>query len=169
MIRTGGFETVRFRDEEGGSRAFGSQTDLAVLPRRTETARHLRILDSRVTCYETRAGSCVEITFVDRNIRDLCCSHANVVRKFGAKLARKICCRLSMLAAAPSLAHVPVSPPISLARLDSRTFSVALGASHQLIFRAASPRPTQVGSLSQISEIHMVGPTPVPAKKGKQK
>lgn len=115
-------------------------------------------------------GVCVELTFSDAGVRDLCCCRASLKRQYGAEVARRICCRLSVLAAAPSLAHLPSSPPIALSHLDGKgLFAVALGADYQLRFRAAVPKGRQFTDLSTIVEVLIIGPTPVPAARGRRK
>jgi hypothetical protein len=107
----------------------------------------------------------VDIKFSDKAVRDLCCSKRGLVLQFGADLAKRICCRLSVLASTPTLAQVPTVPPIGLAPVDAGgTYSVSLGFGHQLVFRVeASGDPTT------ITEIEIIGPTPVPATRGKRK
>lgn len=112
----------------------------------------------------------MELTFLDAGVRDLCCCRADLKRQYGAEVARKICCRLSVLAAAPSLAHLPPDPPIALSHIDGKgLFAVALSADYQLRFRAAVPKGRQLSDLSTIVEILIIGPTPVPAARGRSK
>lgn len=108
----------------------------------------------------------MELSFSDTKIRDLCCNRSALVREFGAELARKIACRLALLAAAPSLADVPGGLPVGLAPLARQgSFSVTLGPKHLLLFQAS---PAEVGNganLSDISKLLIMGPVPVPTPK----
>lgn len=109
----------------------------------------------------------MEICFSDEQVRDLCCSRQNLVRRFGAEIARKVCCRLSMLSAAPSLAAVPTSPPVSLTAVDGKgLFHVALGAAHVLALRALPPESARGGDLARITEIQIAGPTNATSARG---
>ena len=111
----------------------------------------------------------MEICFSDEMIRDLCCSRQDLVRHFGAEVARKICCRLSMLSAASSLGAVPRSPPINLTATDKKGgFHVAIGAAHVLMLRAFPPEAARAGDLERITEIHIQGPTTATAAKGRK-
>jgi hypothetical protein len=112
----------------------------------------------------------VEITFSDGPIRELCCSRSRLVRHLGAELAAKVCCRLSVLAAAPCLADVPTALPIGLAEVDGRgTYSVALGSTHLLVFRAEQLVARRVPVPAAVSKILIVGPAPVPAVKASKR
>lgn len=112
----------------------------------------------------------MEICFSDKHIRDLCCSRQNLVRRFGTDIARKVCCRLSMLSAASSLAVVPTVPPICLAPIDRKgLFQVALGAAHVLVLRAFPLEAARAGDFSRITEIEIVGPTDATAPKGSKR
>jgi len=109
----------------------------------------------------------VEICFSDEHVRDLCCVRQNLVRRFGTEIARKVCCRLSMLSAASSLAMVPTVPPVSLAAVDRKDlFHVALGAAHVLVLRAFPLEAAQAGDLARITEIEIVGPAEATAARG---
>lgn len=111
----------------------------------------------------------MEITFSDPKVRDLCCSKAELVRRFGATLAKKICCRLSVLSAAPSLADVPSTLPIGLTRVNGHgDFSVALGVEHRLLFQGVPLDAARAGELARINQIQIVGSAPVLAVKGKK-
>lgn len=109
----------------------------------------------------------MDITFSDEKVRGLCCSSAGLARMFGIDLAKKICCRLSMLYAAPSLDHVPIPPPISLSLDGKGTFSVALGTTHHLLFRVPTLKSGRVDELSKISKIEIIGPAQVASAKEK--
>lgn len=112
----------------------------------------------------------MEICFSDEHVRDLCCSRQNLVRRFGAEIARKVCCRLSMLSAAPSLAVVPTVPPVSLAAVDRKgLFHVAIGAAHVLVLRAFPLEAARTGDLARITEIQIVGPTDATAARGSKR
>ena len=106
----------------------------------------------------------MDITFSDEAVRGLCCCRADLVRRFGANLAKRICCRLSVLASTPTLAHVPTVPPIGLTPIDEGgTYSVRLGFGYELVFRVPAG-----GDPTKITEIEIIGPTPVPATRGKK-
>jgi hypothetical protein len=112
----------------------------------------------------------VEIVISDTKVRDLCCSRRNLVRQFGEALAKRICCRLSMLEAAPTLAHMPTSPPIGLAAVDRKgSFSVVLDAAHRLHFRASGFKAEWADELHRVIEIDIIGPAPVQATRGTRK
>ncbi len=121
------------------------------------------------SCYPSgnRFGAFVEICFSDEHVRDLCCSRHNLVRRFGAEIGRKICCRLSMLSAAPSLAMVPTVPPVGLTAVDRKgLYHVAVGAAHVLVLRAFPLEAARAGDLTRITEIQIIGPTDATAAKG---
>lgn len=107
----------------------------------------------------------MEILFSDKTVRDLCCSKAQLQRRFGVDLAKRICCRLSVLKGTPTLAQVPTVPPIGLMLLGAdRTYSVRLGFGQELVFRACGS-----GDPNTIKEIEIIGPAPAPATRGKKK
>ncbi len=109
----------------------------------------------------------MDIWFPGQKVRDLYCCRASLDRAFGAELARLICCRLSVLAAAPSLSDVPTSPPIELAASrKAGTFSVALGAENRLQFRATIPKMARADDLSSVTEIQVTGLISVPTARG---
>lgn len=107
----------------------------------------------------------MDIVFSDQAVRGLCCCKADLVARFGAELAKRICCRLSVLSSTPTLAQVPTVPPIGLSPIDAGgTYSVGLGSGHELVFRV-----TAGGDPTKITEIEIIGPSPVPANRGKRK
>jgi hypothetical protein len=107
----------------------------------------------------------VDILFSDEAVRDLCCCKAELIRRFGADVAKRTCCRLSLLKGTPTLAQVPTVPPIGLAPVNAGgTYSVRLGFGHELVFRTLTS-----GDPTTITEIEIIGPTPVPATRGKRK
>lgn len=111
----------------------------------------------------------MEIEFSDEAVRDLCCSKVNLTKRFGAEMAGKICCHLSMLGAAPSLEDVPTSPPIRLSVDGQGIYSVTLGASHQLLFKTAPAAATRLAAPASVSKIEIIGPAPVPAAREETK
>ena len=112
----------------------------------------------------------MKITFSDGRVRDIYCSRSILVREFGVETARKICCRLAVLAAAQSLSQIPSSPPVGLMAVDrTGTFSVSLGAHYALVFEAIASGAAQAGDVSAISEIRIIGATPVPVARGNKK
>lgn len=111
----------------------------------------------------------LDLSFSDARIRDLCCSKSALVRAFGDELARKIICRLAVLAAAPSLADVPMGPPVGLMRLATRgNLSVAVGADHHIFFQTIPVEAAQDTDFSLISKLLIIGPVPVRAAKARQ-
>ncbi len=111
----------------------------------------------------------MDLSFPDAKIRGLCCSKSALVHEFGAELARKISCRLAVLAAAPSLANVPVGPPVGLTRLAMKgSFSVALGADHQLLFQTIPVEAAEDTEFSLILKLLIIGPEPVRTAKDRQ-
>lgn len=111
----------------------------------------------------------MDLSFSDVRIRDLFCSKSALVDAFGAELARKIICRLAVLAAAPSLADVPVGPPVGLTRLSMKgSFSVALGADHHLLFQTIPVETAEDTDFLLISKLLIMGPEPVRTAKARQ-
>lgn len=109
----------------------------------------------------------MEIYFSDVQVRDLCCSRKALVSKFGVKLARLICCRLSVLSAALSLDDIPISPPIGLAPLDCKgRFSMNLGAEHRLLLQTVPNQAENVNGLTKITKVLIIGTEKVPLAKG---
>lgn len=110
----------------------------------------------------------MEISFSEAKIRDLCCCREALVQMYGLELAKKICNRLGLLAAASSVSDLPSSPPISLVIVDGTgIYSVALGHTHQLFFKAIMPAGRRAKAPAKL-EIQTIGPVPVPATKGKR-
>lgn len=111
----------------------------------------------------------MQLNFSDAKIQDLCCNQSALLREFGSGLARKIACRLAVLAAAPTLADVPVGLPVGLvpgARQGS--FSVALGSKHHLLFQAIPVEAATGTGIPLISKLLIIGPVPGPAPKAKR-
>lgn len=113
-------------------------------------------------------GCCVDIYFPDNQIRELYNCRYSLIRQYGDRLAKLICCRLSVLDAAPCLADLPTSPPIDLANDSKSNFSVALGLSHRLTFRDLLPASARARPFVQIKEIEMIGLVPAPTRRGKK-
>lgn len=106
----------------------------------------------------------MELSFADARVQDLCSSQDALVKEYGAALARKICCRLALLVAAPSLACVPMTLPIGLTRIGTEgRFSVALGVTHQLEFQGLIRETAVMTDLSQISNLLITGLVARPA------
>jgi hypothetical protein len=100
----------------------------------------------------------LELSFSDAQVRDLCSSQAALARTFGAEVARKICCRVAVLVAAPTLAQVPSSPPVGLRRLTNPgRFAVAIGVTHRLVFQPLTKETKTMSDLAQISRVMIVG------------
>lgn len=111
----------------------------------------------------------MELSFSDARVRDLYCSQSGLALEFGADLARKICCRLAHLAAAPSLADVSADFPVALAARDARgRFSVAIGPSHRLLFEAIPMEGARMSELSHISRLLIIGVVAVSAQKARR-
>lgn len=112
----------------------------------------------------------MEITFSDAKVRDTYCSRSILVREFSVEIARMICCRLAVLAAAQSLAQIPSAPPVGLMAVDrAGTFSVSLGSRHALVFEAIASGAAHAGDVSAISEIRIIGAKPVPVARESKK
>ena len=111
----------------------------------------------------------MEISFPDPQVRDLYNCRASLIHQFGAELAKTICCRLSVLAAAPCLADLPTSPPIGLATTDGKgNFSVSAGPSHRLAFKASTPKAARDLDASRVTEVQVTGLIPVPAPRARK-
>ncbi len=111
----------------------------------------------------------MEICFSDVQVRDLCCSRKALVSKFGTELAKMICCRLSMLKAAPTLDDVPIAPPISLSPLDGKgRFSMNLGKGYRLLLQAEAPKAVKANKTSKINDILIIGIEKPPTAKGRK-
>lgn len=99
----------------------------------------------------------MELSFADAKVQDLCSSRTALVTEYGAVLARKICCRLAMLAAAPTLACVPTSLPVGLTRVGSHgSFAVAVGETHSLVFQPLPKETSPMSDLSQFSKVLII-------------
>ncbi len=111
----------------------------------------------------------MEISFDNPETRDLLCCQQNMVARFGNQLARLICCRLAVLRAAPSLAHIPAAPPISLVvSAKDGLCSVARGRLARLDFRPYAAKRVLAKNLAAISEIEIVGVGLIADAKGKK-
>ncbi|TXH47364.1 MAG: hypothetical protein E6Q92_00725 [Burkholderiaceae bacterium] len=108
----------------------------------------------------------LDIFFANSRDRDLCSSRDALVQRYGAVLARIICCRLSVLAAAPSLADVPAAPPVNLTpAAEPGCYVVAIGRSHFLLFQPSPASTDEGANPSSISKLLIIGLLPVPTKK----
>lgn len=111
----------------------------------------------------------MEISFDNPETRDLLCCQRSIVARFGNQLARLICCRLAVLRAAPSLAHIPTAPPIGLVvSAKDGLCSVALGRLGRLDFRPYAAKRVLAKNLPAISEIEIVGVSLTTDAKGKK-
>lgn len=100
----------------------------------------------------------MELSFEDAQLQVLCSSQDALAKEFGAAVARKICCRLAVLVAAPTLAQVPSSPPIGLRSLrDAGSFAVAVGETHRLVFQPLTKETSEMSDLSQITRLLIIG------------
>lgn len=112
----------------------------------------------------------MEISFDNPRTRDLLSCRQSIVSGFGNELAKLICCRFALLRAAPSLAYVPTSHPISLiVSAKEGLCSVALGRSARLNFRPYPPKRAFAKDLPAISEIEIIGVSMITDAKGKKK
>lgn len=87
---------------------------------------------------------------------------------YGPELGKKVCNRLSLLAAATSLGDLPSIPPISLASVDGEgRYSIALGDSYRLFFKliTSAKRGWVTGAHA---EIEIIGPVPNPPAKAQR-
>ena len=110
----------------------------------------------------------MEISFPEVEIRDLCCSRDRLVRRFGVEVARRVCCRLSMLSAASSLAIIPTFPPVGLTAVDRKgTYHVTVGDELVLVLRGLPLEAVRAGDLARIAEVQIIGLAP-PAATGKK-
>ena len=108
----------------------------------------------------------MKLSFVDSKVQDLCSCRAALENEYGSALARKICCRLAGLVAAPTLAWVPLALPVGLIRVDGRgRFAVAVGATHSLEFYTLPKETSEMSDLSQISKLLIIGLVENPAAK----
>jgi plasmid maintenance system killer protein len=114
-------------------------------------------------------GICVEITFSEAKVRDLCCCRERLDQMFGPDLGRKICSRLALLSAAASLSDLPSTPPINLVAIDGKgLYSVALGNSFRLYFKTLTSASKPGSASVAPAEIEIVGPIPNPPAKGQR-
>lgn len=111
----------------------------------------------------------MEISFDNPRIRDLLSCQQSIVAMFGNELARLICCRFALLRAAPSLAHVPIAPPIALIVSPKEGLcSVALGRGARLDFRPYAAKRSLAKNLLAISEIEIIGVSLIADAEGKK-
>lgn len=77
---------------------------------------------------------------------------------------------LSLLQAAPNMAEIPAKPPVSCTVSPaSGKFTLNVGKTHQLEFRAANSPVAPIDDLSAVKEIEILGIIPTPAARGKQR
>lgn len=108
----------------------------------------------------------MELSFADAKVQDLFSSRDALVNEYGAALAWKICCRLALLKAAPSLACVPTALPVGLMRVGGYgRFVVAVGANHSLEFYALPKETSEMSDLSQTSKLLIIGLVANPSAK----
>ena len=108
----------------------------------------------------------MKLSFVDAKVKYLCSSRDALVNAYGAALARKICCRLALLAAAPTLACVPVDLPVGLKRVGGHgRFAVAVGTTCNLEFEILPKESSAMSDLSQISKLRIIGLVPIRSAK----
>ena len=100
----------------------------------------------------------MEISFPDEDSQRLFEGQTRLRGKFGDELAALICCRISILRAAPNLALVPHCRPVEL-RSDGRgAYSVALDTSFRLAFQASAGSGTRkTRRTDEITHIQLVG------------
>lgn len=111
----------------------------------------------------------MKLSFADAKVQDLCSSRAALVNEYGSALARKICCRLAVLEAAPTFACVPLGFPIGLVRAgDHGRFGVAVGATHRLEFYTLPKETSEMSDLSQITKLLIIGLIANPSAKAVQ-
>jgi hypothetical protein len=111
----------------------------------------------------------LELSFADARVQDLCSRQDALVNAYGAALSRKICCRLALLAAAPTLACIPMDPPIGLRSLGQPgRFAVAVGSTHHLLFEAYSKETAAMTDFAQISTVMIIGLVPHASTKAGQ-
>ncbi|HTN14470.1 MAG TPA: hypothetical protein VL094_06660 [Sphingomonadaceae bacterium] len=111
----------------------------------------------------------MDITFSKAEIRDLCCCRSRLIKQFGTDLGKKICSRLSLLAAVSNLSDIPSAPPISLTAVDGvDMYSVALGVELRLLFKVVVPHRASAKPNPVVQQIEIIGPEPVPAAKGRR-
>ena len=113
-----------------------------------------------------RRDPSLKLRFADAQVQDLFSSRAALVNAYGSALAQRICCKLAVLTAAPTLACLPTSFPIGLTRLggDGR-FAVAVGATRRLEFYTLPKETSEMSDLSQISKLQIIGLVASPALK----
>lgn len=98
------------------------------------------------------------IRFDDVPSRDLFSRAAALQKQFGAALAGRISCHLSLLYAAPCLADVPAAPPIGRAEDGNGVHSIALGSGLRLRFRAIGGAEAGPAEVKVIVILGVAGP-----------
>jgi hypothetical protein len=98
----------------------------------------------------------LEILFPDDQSRQLYEKKAQLNATFGNELGNLICRRLSMFKATATLALVPACWPVNLVSNGDGSYSVALGPSHRLAFRAVSGGSGQI-SYEHITQVQIIG------------
>lgn len=107
----------------------------------------------------------MQIRFANKKLMNMFTSETECRKQFGADNAKKVLMRLNTLAAANSLADIPLGlPPERLHELTgdkAGIFSVDIKQPYRLLFRpidAADPRPEKVREyLESIKIIEIVG------------
>ena len=108
----------------------------------------------------------MKLSFADARVQDLCSSRDALVIEYGAALARKICCRLALLMAAPTLACVPEALPVGLMRVAGQgRFAVAVGGTHSLEFYTLPKETSDMLDPSQVSMLLIIGVVANPSAK----
>lgn len=120
-------------------------------------------------CEPSLGASPLELSFADASFQDLCSRRDALARAYGTALTKTICCRFAVLTGAPTLEQVPMGLPIGLTRLDQEgTYTVAVGATHRLIFKALPKETAAMNDLSQITKLLVIGLEPNPSAKAGQ-
>jgi hypothetical protein len=115
-------------------------------------------LDYLLRVANQRRDSSLKLSFADATVQDLCSSRVALVNEYGSALSHKICCKLAVLAAAPTLACVPSALPVGLRRVgDMGRFAVAVGTTHRLEFYTLPKETSEMSDLSQIFKLQIIG------------
>lgn len=85
--------------------------------------------------------SVLEISFKDKNIKDLCLVQALAVKKLGPKTARKLRARISDIEAADSVEELVAGGPHPLTGDRQGEFSLTLHGGFRLTFKSTKPIP----------------------------
>jgi proteic killer suppression protein len=105
----------------------------------------------------------MEIEFLTKKLERLLNSESSILRNYGDANGRKIMRRLEVLAASPSLAHVPRSKPErchQLKRDRDEIFAVDIEHPYRLLFRPQDPIPRLSDGgidLSAVKSIIIIG------------